>query len=145
MLNLLKQCPAWKSLFGYGYRDCHLPLHYLFYYLRHNAVIVEKSLIPAFSRLTLQPTPQDRTRCTTRLLLWGSFRSNGEGVTDQKPEHLQHSKSRSYAAHTAEITFAREQVPSASFAINYVFRMSSCNEVCGRSFTEAFPQQRYNR
>lgn len=28
--------------------------------LHHRAVIVEKSLIPAFSRLTLQPTIQDR-------------------------------------------------------------------------------------
>lgn len=42
----------------YGHRNL-LPLAItLLVLLHHNAVIVEKSLIPAFSRLTLQPTIQ---------------------------------------------------------------------------------------
>ena len=66
-------------------------------------------------------------------------------MTDQTPKRLQHSKTRSYAAHIAEITFAGEQITPANFTINYVFRMPSSNEVCYRSFTKAFLHQRFNR
>lgn len=71
----------------YGNRNL-LPLAItLIVLLRHNAVIVEKSLIPAFSRLTLQPT----TRARKNIILWlwwSSFHSDGEGLTAQNPKHL---------------------------------------------------------
>ena len=67
-------------------------------------------------------------------------------MTDQGLEqHIRSSTTSSYAAHIAEITFAREQVPPASFAIYDVFRMPSCNEICYRSFKKTFLHQCYNR
>ena len=58
----LEAIPVAGVLILYGHRNLHLlPLAItLLVLLHHNAVTVKKSLIPAFSRPTLQPTTQAR-------------------------------------------------------------------------------------